>query len=67
MITLAGSVLVDANKDNSTESAFQPSDTVPLLNNVADMLAAGGLPPSHVARTTGGTLRGYAEQLAHMS
>jgi len=65
MITLAGSVLVDAIKDQGvSECPFQAEDAVPLLNDVADMLASGGLPASHVARTAGQTLRQYAEQLA---
>ncbi|TXT08708.1 hypothetical protein VHUM_02836 [Vanrija humicola] len=65
MITLAGSVLVDAIKDQGVaECPFQAADAVPLLKDVADMLGAGGLPHQHVSRTAGATLRGYAEQLA---
>lgn len=68
MITLAGSVLVDAIKDQGVaECPFQSEEAIPLLNNVSDMLAGGGLPPSHVARTAGQTLRGYSEQLAQFS
>lgn len=64
MITLAGSVLVDAIKDQGVaECPFQAEDAIPLLAGVADMLSAGGLPMSHVARESGGTLRGFAEQL----
>jgi hypothetical protein len=65
MITLAGSVLVDAIKDQgAAESPFQADDAVPLLNDVADILASGGLPQTHVARTTGRTLRTFSEQLS---
>lgn len=65
MITLAGSVLVDAIKDQGVaECPFQADDAVPLLKDVADMLGSGGLPHQHVSRTAGATLRGYAEQLS---
>lgn len=65
MITLAGSVLVDAIKDQgAAECPFQADDAVPLLNDVADMLGSGGLPVTHVARTARQTLRTYADQLA---
>lgn len=68
MITLAGSVLVDAIKDQGLSgSPFQAEDAIPLLNDVADMLASGGLPQAHVSRNAGATLRQYAEQLARVS
>lgn len=68
MITLAGSVLVDAIKDQAnTGSPLQAEDAIPLLNDVADMLSSGGLPPAHVSRNAGATLRQNAEQLAQMS
>jgi hypothetical protein len=65
MITLAGSVLVDAIKDQGVRDCpFQANDAVPLLNDVADMLSGGGLPITHVARTAGQTLKSYSDQLA---
>lgn len=64
MTSLAGSVLVDAIKEQgAAECPVQPDEAVPLLNTVADMLAQGGLPPSHPARQHAKQLREYATQL----